>query len=79
MIPTMNALSQLLNEVATARTRFCSEVGTLTEEQAHWKPAPDVWNAVENTEHLYWAEHGGIWGMWRAFHAKQVGHAHLGR
>lgn len=69
----MNQLDQLLHEVATARTRYVNEVGKLTEEQAHWKPSSDVWSAVENTEHLYWAEHGGIWGMWRAFHAKQAG------
>ena len=69
----MNQLDQLLADVATARNRYISEVEKLTEEQAHWKPSPDVWNAVDNTEHLYWAEHGGIWGMWRAFHAKQAG------
>jgi hypothetical protein len=69
----MNQLDQLLHEVAAARTRYITDVGRLTEEQAHVKPSPDTWSAVENTEHLYWAEHGGIWGMWRAFHAKQAG------
>jgi hypothetical protein len=69
----MPQLDHLLHEVATARTRYIDAVSKLTEEQAHWKPAPDVWSAVDNTEHLYWAEHGGIWGMWRAFHAKQAG------
>ena len=69
----MNHIDQLLQDVATARTRYIDAVATLTEEQAHWKPAPDVWSAVDNTEHLYWAEHGGIWGMWRAFHAAQAG------
>jgi hypothetical protein len=69
----MTSLDQLLTDVAEARTQYINEVKKLTEEQAHWKPSPDVWNATENTEHLYWAEHGGIWGMWRAFHAKQAG------
>lgn len=69
----MPQLDQLLTEVAEARTRYISEVGKLTEDQAQWKPSPDVWSAVDNTEHLYWAEHGGIWGMWRAFRAKQAG------
>lgn len=69
----MPQLDQLLNEVAEARTRYIDAVSKLTEEQAHWKPSPDIWSAVDNTEHLYWAEHGGIWGMWRAFHAKRAG------
>ena len=69
----MPHLDQLLAEVAKARTRYITEVAKLNEEQAQWKPSPDVWNALENTEHLYWAEHGGIWGMWRAFHAKRAG------
>ena len=69
----MLKLDSLLNDVATARTRYINEVGKLTEEQAHWKPAPDAWSATEITEHLYWGEHGGIWGMWRAFHAKREG------
>ncbi|GAB4028565.1 DinB family protein [Spirosoma gilvum] len=69
----MPQLDQLLDEVAAARNRYIAEVGKLTEEQAQWKPSTDVWNAVDNTEHLYWAEHGGIWGMWRAYHAKKAG------
>jgi hypothetical protein len=69
----MSQLDQLLSEVAAARVRYLNEVGKLTHEQAHWKPSPNVWSAVENTEHLYWAEHGGIWGIWRALVAKQMG------
>ncbi|QMW03569.1 DinB family protein [Spirosoma foliorum] len=69
----MSQLDHLLTEVAFARTRYIDEVRNLTEEQAHWKPSAHVWSVVENTEHLYWAEHGGIWGIWRAFHAKQAG------
>ncbi|WP_018621332.1 DinB family protein [Spirosoma luteum] len=69
----MPPLDQLLHDVATARTRYIDEVSKLSEEQAHRKPTPDGWSAVDNTEHLYWAEHGGIWGMWRAFQAKQAG------
>lgn len=69
----MSQLDQLLNDVASARARYSHEVEKLTEEQAHWKPSPDAWSATDITEHLYWAEHGGIWGMWRAFHAKRAG------
>ncbi len=69
----MAQLDHLLYEVATARMRYIDEVSKLTEEQAHWKPTPEGWSAVDMTEHLYWAEHGGIWGMWKAFQAKQAG------
>ncbi|GAB3024818.1 DinB family protein [Spirosoma pulveris] len=69
----MSPLDQLLDDVASARTQYTYEVEKLTEEQAHWKPSADEWSATEITEHLYWAEHGGIWGMWRAFHAHQAG------
>ncbi|GAB3784183.1 hypothetical protein GCM10028818_43370 [Spirosoma horti] len=69
----MSHLNQLLEEVALARVRYSNAVSNLTDQQAQWKPSPDVWSALENTEHLYWAEHGGIWGMWRAFYAKRAG------
>ena len=32
-----------------------------------------MWSAVEITEHLFWAEHGGSWGMWRALQAYRDG------
>jgi hypothetical protein len=38
-----------------------------------WKPAADVWNIVEITELLYWAEHGGILGMWKTLYAVRSG------
>lgn len=69
----MPQLVQLLSDVAVARIRFIDEVEKLTEAQAHWKPLPDEWSATEITEHLYWAEHGGIWGMWRALDAQKAG------
>jgi hypothetical protein len=45
----------------------------LTEIQARWKPSPDVWNCIEITEHLFWAEQGGILGMWKTLHAIREG------
>lgn len=59
------ALKPLLTDVATARTRYLDVVLGLTNQQAQYKPSPDAWSAVEITEHLFWAEQGGIWGMWR--------------
>lgn len=66
-------LELLLQAVETARSRYISFLQQLTEEQAHWKPDPETWSAVENTEHLYWAEHGAIWGMWKILQAKREG------
>lgn len=70
----MASLDHLLHEVGTARQQYINEVIKLTDEQAQWKPSPTQWSAVELTEHLYWAEHGGIWGMWRALYAQRAGH-----
>jgi hypothetical protein len=61
----MNQTQQLLNGVATARQNYLAALANLDEQQAQWKPAPDVWNAVDITEHLFWAEQGGILGMWK--------------
>ena len=67
------ALQPLLNDVAIARGRYIELVLRLTDQQAQHKPSPDVWSAVEITEHLFWAEQGGIWGMWRALEAHRNG------
>lgn len=69
----MASLEQLIKAVATARAAYVSDVSQLTDQQATWKPADDVWSAVDNTEHLFWAEQGGILGMWKVLRAKQAG------
>ncbi len=61
----MYTTAQLLEEVSIARQRYMGAVMGLDEPQAQWKPAADRWNAVEITEHLFWAEQGGILGMWK--------------
>lgn len=66
-------LTSLLGEVADARARYLDQMNKLSEAQTRYKPSPEVWNAIENTEHLYWAEQGGIWGMWRALQAYRDG------
>lgn len=37
------------------------------------KPVPEVWNAIEFTEHLYWAEQGGLAGMWKTLYSIRSG------
>lgn len=56
---------QLLNDVAEARRAYLTSIAHFSEQQATYKPTPDSWNAVEITEHLFWAEQGAILGMWK--------------
>ncbi|MCU0381975.1 MAG: DinB family protein [Chitinophagaceae bacterium] len=69
----MNKVAELIHEVKKARMSYLEILLSVTEEQAQWKPSPDTWNMVEITEHLYWAEHGAIFGMWKSLHAIRSG------
>lgn len=69
----MRTLTQLLEDVGQARSRFVSLAKNLTPSQASFKPAPDAWSITDNVEHMFWAEHGGINGMWKTFEAHQSG------
>ena len=57
---------QLTDDVAKARSSFIAAASGLAPLQASFKPAVDEWSIVDNVEHLYWAEMGGINGMWKA-------------
>ena len=48
-------VKRLINDVEAARSRYLNKVNTLSQQQALWKPSPEVWNVVEITEHLFWA------------------------
>ena len=50
----MSDIAHLMQETRLARQRYLSAVRSLTPEQAHFKPAPDVWSVVENTERYCW-------------------------
>jgi len=65
----MNTVEHLIARVKDARQSYLHQIQNMSEEQAAWKPTPDVWNVVEITEHLYWAEQGGILGMWKTLYA----------
>jgi hypothetical protein len=69
----MKTLTTLLEEVAEARKQFLKSSSGLTSEQASFKPPADAWCITENVEHLFWAEHGGINGMWKTFEACKIG------
>ncbi len=69
----MNQVEKLISNLATSRNNYLSAVNALTEQQAQWKSATDVWSVVEITEHLFWAEHGAIVGMWKTLLAIREG------
>lgn len=69
----MNKIAQLITEVSAARNNYLLQTENFTEENSKWKPSPDTWNVTEITEHLFWAEHGGIAGMWKTIHAIRNG------
>ncbi len=63
----MNAVKSLIQEVKSARHDYLALISTVSETQAAHKQTPEVWNVTENTEHLYWAEHGSVLGMWKLY------------
>jgi len=69
----MSQVKKLIAEVADARNNYLKRLEPITEQKALWKPAPGIWNVMEITEHLFWAEQGGILGMWKTLHAIRDG------
>ena len=69
----MSTVQQLTQDVAISRASFLNSISKVSEVNARWKPAPDVWSIIEITEHLFWAEQGGIVGMWKTLHAIRTG------
>ncbi|MCH6235051.1 DinB family protein [Cognataquiflexum rubidum] len=69
----MNTIQKLVQEVSTARKLYLEQIKNVSEAQAKWKPDPEVWSLIEITEHLFWAEQGGIFGMWKTLHAIRNG------
>jgi hypothetical protein len=63
---TSSRLDELIDEVHRARLSYIEACTGLTPAQASFKPDPESWSIVEVTEHLVWAEMGGINGIWKA-------------
>lgn len=63
----MKTKKKLIEQVAIARQQVIQSASGLTPAQAHFKPSEEEWSVVDNIEHLFWAELGGVNGMWRAF------------
>lgn len=66
-------LTKLLEDVEDSRNRFIDECSGLSSKQSQFKPTNNVWSVTDNAEHLFWAEWGGINGMWKAIERKKTG------
>jgi len=71
----MAVSSALIGEVAIARNGYLNQIKDLTEKHAAFKASEEVWNVIENTEHLFWAEQGALYGMWKTLYAIRDGKA----
>ncbi|HEV7347420.1 DinB family protein [Telluribacter sp.] len=69
----MTPIPHLIVAIETARTDFLSELSSVSLGHEHRKPDPATWSTSEVTEHLVWAEQGGILMMWKAVQAHQQG------
>lgn len=69
----MTTTQSLITDVGIARRQYLDVILSITESEASWKPASDVWNVIEITEHLFWAEQGAIYGMWKTLQSIRDG------
>lgn len=67
----MHTVQKLIKEVSNSRN--IDQFDGLTESQGQGKPNPESWNIAEITEHLFWAEQGGIMGMWKTLYLIREG------
>ena len=69
----MSKVEMLIQQVRIERNLYLDQLTSISEKQAQWKAKEEDWNIVEITEHLFWAEQGGIFGMWKTLHAIREG------
>jgi len=69
----MQTIADLVGQVAIERKMYIDQLANISESQAQWKPNPEDWNMIEITEHLFWAEQGAIYGMWKTIDAIREG------
>lgn len=70
--------ARLAEAVETARDALLATVASLSDAQASWKPAPDVWSVTENVEHLFLAELSGTTKIWAAREETHAGRGWIG-
>jgi hypothetical protein len=69
----MSQVQLLIDSVSQARAEYLSEVNSLSPYQISYKVSDEVWNAIEITEHLYWAEQNGLVAIYKTIQAKEEG------
>lgn len=69
----MSKVKNLVDEIAKSRNNYLKTINQFTEIEAQAKPDAFTWNAAENTEHLFWAEQGALFGMWKILDALKNG------
>ncbi|RYU96479.1 DinB family protein [Emticicia agri] len=69
----MTQVQSLIDAISKARAEYLSEVNSLNPYQISNKMAENVWNAIEITEHLYWAEQNGLVAIYKTIQAKEEG------
>ena len=69
----MNKVNVLIAEVGIARDNYLSMIDKLSQSQASYQVSENEWSAIHITEHLFWAEQGGIFGMWKTLLAIREG------
>lgn len=69
----MTQVQLLIDAISKARAEYLSEVNSLSSYQISHKVSDEVWNAIEITEHLYWAEQNGLVALYKTIQAKEEG------
>src|SRR5215471_5254614 len=69
----MATTQQLVSLVSDARQSFVASANLFSEHTSKLKATPETWCATEIVEHLFWAEQGGVLGMWKSLNAHQEG------
>ena len=69
----MNKVTRLIAEVDMARDNYLSIIDKIPQSQASYQVSENEWSIINITEHLFWAEQGGIFGMWKTLLAIREG------
>jgi hypothetical protein len=69
----MATVEQLARQIAEARKTFLAQANLFSEPASKWKSSPETWCATQIVEHLFWAEQGGLLGMWKSLNGHREG------
>ncbi len=69
----MTQVQSLIDSISEARAAYLSEINSLNPYQISYKASDEIWNTIEITEHLYWAEQNGLVAIYKTIEAKEQG------